>query len=143
MFDLLSSNPMIQMMDQAMTLASRRMTLIAGNLANIDTPNYQTKDFSFEAAFKAATAAMGGQNSPGSRSLPSYFPGSASPSAQDPDAPAGDSASPAYERNDLNDVSLDQQNMLMAKTLNLYQMSSEFAQTELRRVLGAIRDGAK
>jgi flagellar basal-body rod protein FlgB len=152
MFDLLSSNPMIQMMDQAMTLASRRMTLIAGNLANIDTPNYQTRDFSFESAFKAATAAMtgtggtsgtGGQNSPGFQSLPSYFPGKAATPAQDPDAPAGDSASPTYERNDLNDVSLDQQNMLMAKTLNIYQMSSEFAQAELRRVLGAIRDGAK
>ena len=138
MFDLVSSNPMLQMMDQSMTLASRRMTLIAGNLANIDTPNYQARDFSFEDAFKGAMARMDRQFSPSHPAMPSYFPsqaGAASATAANPDA--------AYERNDLNDVNLDQQTMLMAKTLNTYQMSSNFAQAELRRLLGAIRDGAK
>jgi hypothetical protein len=33
--------------------------------------------------------------------------------------------------------------MLLAKTQNIYQLASNFAQAELRRVLGAIRDGAK
>jgi len=137
MFDLVSSNPMIQMMDKSMTLASRRMTLIAGNLANIDTPNYQARDFSFEDAFKEAVASASGQNSPGFHSLPSYFPATSSI------ASGSSSSSPAFERNDLNDVSLDHQTMLMAKTMNIYQLSSSFAQLELRRTLGAIRDGAK
>jgi flagellar basal-body rod protein FlgB len=140
MFDLVSDNYMLQMMDRSMTLATRRMTLIAGNLANIDTPNYRAQDFSFEDAFKQSMAEMDRQFSPTTTpASPSYFPASASPAA-----PAADSSSsPAYERNDLNDVTLDQQTMLLAKTQNIYQLSSNFAQLELRRVLGAIRDGAK
>lgn len=137
MFDLVSNNRMLQMMDQSMTLASRRMTLIAGNLANIDTPNFQARDFSFEDAFKGAMARMDGQFSPSRPPMPSYFPDAPGPASAAAGAQAG------YERNDLNDVNLDQQTMLMAKTLNTYQMSSNFAQAELRRLLGAIRDGAK
>ena len=138
MFDLVSSNPMLQMMDRSMSLATRRMTLIAGNVANIDTPGYQAQDFSFEDAFKKEMDAMDGQFSPGSGSLPSYFPPSPAPVS-----PGSTAATPAFERNDLNDVNLDQQTMLLAKTQNIYQLSSNFAQLELRRVLGAIRDGAK
>jgi flagellar basal-body rod protein FlgB len=139
MFDLVSNNYMLQMMDRSMTLATRRMTLIAGNLANIDTPNYQTKDFSFEKAFNQSMAEMDRQFSPSATpATPSYFASSAAPLPIN-----DDSTQSSYERNDLNDVNLDQQTMLLAKTQNLYQLSSGFAQVELRRVLGAIRDGAK
>ncbi len=138
MFDLVSSNPMLQMMDRSMSLATRRMTLIAGNLANIDTPGYQAQDLSFEDAFKKEMEAMDRQLSPGAGSLPSYFPPSRPASS-----PGSTATDPAFERNDLNDVNLDQQTMLLAKTQNIYQLSSNFAQLELRRVLGAIRDGAK
>jgi len=137
MFDLVSGNYMIQMMDRSMTLATRRMTLIAGNIANIDTPNFRAQDFSFEDAFNKEMAAMDRQFSPGSGDLPSAF--AAQPSGRG----AGSSSSPAFERNDLNDVNLDQQTMLLSKTQALYQLSSSFAQVELRKVMGAIRDGAK
>jgi flagellar basal-body rod protein FlgB len=141
MFDLVSGNYMIQMADRGMTLASRRMSLIAGNLANIDTPNYRTQDFSFEEAFKQQMDALDRQFSPnaGSPSVPSHFPNAA---ARETPAPAT-SPSVNYERNDLNDVNLDQQTMLLARTQEMYQLSSNLAQVELRKVLGAIRDGAK
>ena len=74
MFDLVSGNYMLQMMDRSMTLASRRMTLIAGNIANIDTPNYRTKDFSFESAFNQEMATLDRQFSPSQPATPSYFP---------------------------------------------------------------------
>jgi len=135
MFDLVSSNYMIQMMDKSMTVATRRMTLIAGNIANIDTPNYQAQDLSFEDAFKQEMAAMDRQFSP-SQAMPSAFS-----SVAGQVSPTGSGA--AFERNDLNDVSLDQQTMLLSKTQETYQLSSNFAQAELRKVLGAIRDGAK
>jgi flagellar basal-body rod protein FlgB len=136
MFDLVSNNYMIQMMDKGMTLATRRMTLIAGNIANIDTPNYQAQDLSFEDAFKQEMAAMDRQFSPGVTSMPSTFSSVASQVSS-----TGTGA--AFERNDLNDVSLDQQTMLLSKAQETYQLSSSFAQAELRKVLGAIRDGAK
>ena len=140
MFDLVSNDYMLQMMDRSMTLATQRMTVIASNLANIDTPNYRTQDFSFEDAFKQEVASLDRQFSPASRSTggSSYF----TPSRPAAPVPT-DSTSTVSERNDLNDVSLDQQTMALAKTQNLYQLSSNFAQAELRRVLGAIRDGAK
>lgn len=141
MFDLVSSNPMLQMMDRSMSLATRRMTLIAGNLANIDTPGYRARDFSFEEAFKAEMANLDRQMSPSpgsSPSLPTYFPDRTSKLTAGSTATAS-----AYERNDLNDVSLDQQTMNLAKAQNTYVLSSNFAQAELRRLLGAIRDGAK
>jgi flagellar basal-body rod protein FlgB len=141
MFDLVSGNYMIQMADRGMTLASRRMSLIAGNLANIDTPNYRAQDFSFEDAFKQQMDALDRQFSPtpDPLKLPSHFPNASARVTPTP------SSSPDvnYERNDLNDVNLDQQTMLLARTQEMYQLSSNFAQLELRKVLGAIRDGAK
>jgi flagellar basal-body rod protein FlgB len=139
MFDLVSSNPMIQMMDRAMSLATQRMTLVASNLANIDTPGYRTQDFSFEDAFKEQMAALDRQMSPsGTNQLPSRFADATTAAP----VPTTNDDQP-FERNDLNDVNLDQQTMLLAKTQNLYQLSSNFAQVELRRVLGAIRDAEK
>ena len=54
MFDLVSANTMIQSMDRSMGLATQRMSLIAANLANIDTPGYRTQDFNFNVALKNA-----------------------------------------------------------------------------------------
>lgn len=143
MFDLVSQNPMIQMADRSMTLATRRMALIAGNLANIDTPGYRTKDFNFEDAFKTEMAKLDRQLSPGTLgSAPSSFTyfqdqgGAAPPEITDP-------LDITSERNDLNDVHLDRETMNLSKTQETYQLSSNFAQTELRLVLGAIRDAAK
>lgn len=139
MFDLVSQNKMIQMMDRSMTLSSRRMSLVASNLANIDTPNYRTRDFSFQEAFKQEVEALDRQFSPGGHDLPSHFPSGAAASAPRVTNPIDQK----YERNDLNDVNLDRETMNLAKTQATYQLSSSIAQSELRRLLGAIRDGAK
>ena len=89
MFDLTSGNAMIQTMDLSMSLASRRQTLIASNLANLDTPGYRTRDFSFEGAMKSALA---GQISPTSlvTTNPMHMQGSTSgslPPTTDPLSP--------------------------------------------------------
>jgi flagellar basal-body rod protein FlgB len=141
MFDLVSNNYMLQMTDRSMTLAARRMSLIASNLANIDTPDYRTQDFSFEDAFQGEMAKLDRQFSPGSSpSSFQYFQdggsGASAPQVSNP-------LDITYERNDGNDVHLDRETMNLAKTQEMYQLSSNFAQNELRTVLGAIRDAAK
>ncbi len=138
MFDLVSGNPMIQLMDRSMTLASRRQTLIASNLANIDTPGYRTRDFDFEGALKAALAEEDRQQSPTSlaRTNPMHLQGSSS--AEFP--PTTDPVRPDSERNDGNDVSLDRENMLMARTQMAYQNASNFMQVELRKMYFLIRE---
>jgi len=139
MFDLISSNPMIQAMDRSMTLATRRTELIASNLANIDTPGYRTQDFDFNEALKTELARMDSQQTSLVRTHPQHMastPGSSLPPTVDP-------VGPAYERNDGNDVSLDRESMLLARTQQNYQLSSNFVQTELRKITSMIREGSR
>jgi flagellar basal-body rod protein FlgB len=42
---------------QALVLRSERQRLIAGNIANADTPGYKARDFDFAATLRAASAA--------------------------------------------------------------------------------------
>lgn len=137
MFDLISGNGMIQTMDRSLTLASRRQTLIASNLANLDTPGYRTRDFSFEGAMKAA---MSGHLSPTNLATthPLHLQGSTSPSLP----PTTDALQPTAERNDGNDVSLDRENMLLARTQQTYQNASTFMQVELRKLYSLIREAS-
>jgi flagellar basal-body rod protein FlgB len=136
MFDLVSKNPMLQLSDRTMTLASRRMSLIASNLSNIDTPGYHTKDFNFEEAFKTEMAKLDRQFSP--------TQGAPGRPAEPVSAPeVSDPVEINYERNDGNDVKLDRETANLAKTMATYTLASNLAQNELRTVLGAIRDAAK
>jgi flagellar basal-body rod protein FlgB len=136
MFDLLSSNPMIQSMDQSMTLATRRMGLIASNMANIDTPGYRTQDFDFQGALKNELGKLDGNQLPMARTNPMHFPVTSTESLP----PPTDQVQPNFERNDGNDVSLDRESRLLAQTQMNYQLSSNFAQLELRKIYGMIRD---
>ena len=138
MFDLISGNGMIQTMDRGLSLASQRQTLIASNLANLDTPGYRTRDFSFEGAMKSA---LSRQISPNSMKTthPMHLQGSTSDSLP----PTTDALQPNAERNDGNDVSLDRENMLLTRTQTTYQTASTFMQVELRKLYSLIREGSK
>lgn len=137
MFDLISGNSMIQTMDRGLTLASKRQTLIASNLANLDTPGYRTRDFSFEGAMKSA---LDGQSSP--NSLKTTHPMHLQGSGSDVLPPTTDPLRPNAERNDGNDVSLDRENMLLTRTQTTYQSASTFMQVELRKLYSLIREAS-
>ena len=135
MFDITKGNQLVQAMDTSLTLASRRQALIASNLANLDTPGYRTRDFSFEEAMKTALA---GQISPTrlNPTHPMHLQGSTSlalPSSTD-------ALRPNAERNDGNDVSLDRENMLLTRTQTHYQAASSILQVELRKLHSLIRE---
>jgi flagellar basal-body rod protein FlgB len=137
MFDITSGNRMIQTMDQGLTLASKRQAFIASNLANLDTPGYRTKDFSFEGALKLA---IDGQKSPTNLTATHrmHLQGSTSSSL-----PAStDALKPNAERNDGNDVNLDRENMLLSRTQGAYQNASTFMQVELRKLYLLIREAS-
>ena len=135
MFDITAGNGMIQSMDRGLTLASQRQTLIASNLANLDTPGYRTRDFSFEEAMKSA---LSGQLSPSTLATtnPMHLQGTTSGSLP----PSTDALKPSAERNDGNDVSLDRENMLPTRTQTNYTAASTFMQVELRKLYSLIRD---
>lgn len=136
MFNLVSSNPLIQAMDQSMTLATRRMSLIASNMANIDTPGYHTKDFNFEQTLKNELANLSGNQLPMARTDPNHLSGQAGSGLPF----SVDESSPSYERNDGNDVNLDQESLKLARTQSAYVLSSSFAQVELKKIRTAITD---
>ena len=135
MFDLTSGNRMIQTMDTSLTLASKRQAFIASNLANLDTPGYRTKDFSFEDAMKAAVP---GHNSPTPLRTTHALHLQGTPSSSLP--PSTDALLPQAERNDGNDVSLDRENILLSRTQSSYQAASTFMQVELRKLYATIRE---
>ena len=137
MFDLISSDGMIQAMDKSMSLATRRLGFIASNMANIDTPGYHTRDFSFEGALKNELNQLDGKNMPMALTHPMHLAPSTSLSLP----PSTDPISPQYERNDGNDVSLDRESILLARTQQTYQISASITQAGLRRIFQAIRDG--
>ena len=138
MFDLTNGNMMVQAMDRALSLASQRQTLIASNLANLDTPGYRTRDFSFEGAVKSALAEQASTNALTATHV-MHFQGSSGDSLP----PPADALQPRAERNDGNDVSLDRENMLLARTQGTYQMASTFMQVELRMLYMIVREGSK
>lgn len=137
MFDLVSANSMIQTMDRSMSLATQRMGLIAGNLANIDTPGYRTQDFNFTAALKTELARLDGNQMPIAQTHPRHFSLQSSTGLP----PSAEPTRPNWERNDGNDVSLDRENAALARTQQAYQLSASFAQQELRKIYLLIRDG--
>lgn len=49
---------------QALGLRARRQEILAGNIANADTPNYKARDFDFSSALKEAVAGRGGGSLP-------------------------------------------------------------------------------
>jgi flagellar basal-body rod protein FlgB len=49
---------------QALSLRAHRQQILAGNIANADTPNYKARDFDFSSALKEAVAGRTSGNLP-------------------------------------------------------------------------------
>jgi flagellar basal-body rod protein FlgB len=56
-------NDALDFQSQALVLRAERQRVIAGNIANADTPGFKARDFDFASNLRAATAAAGGGNS--------------------------------------------------------------------------------
>lgn len=55
MFERLTGS--LEFQTQALVLRAQRQQILAGNIANADTPGYASRDFDFKAALRQATAA--------------------------------------------------------------------------------------
>ena len=51
----------LEFQSRALALRAERQKVLAGNIANADTPNFKARDIDFSAALQQATAGMGGQ----------------------------------------------------------------------------------
>jgi flagellar basal-body rod protein FlgB len=102
--------------EQYMNLVSARQKLVASNIANIDTPGYQTKDVDFQ------------------NELESQMTGS---------KPNVIEVSGLRNKNDGNNVDMDREARLLAENALHFSIASQLAHSEITAIRTAIVEGGK
>ena len=126
----ISDDAVMAALGRQLTVAIARQVVAAGNLANIDTPGYRSRDISFDDMLAGEI-----------QKLPLARPGGTSVAAAATEAPETTEVAGLQSRRDGNNVQLDRE------LLNMTQASADFAaaQTVLaakfRLVRYAINEG--
>lgn len=110
----------IKVLGRFLDITGARHTLIASNLANIDTPGYRTLDIHFEDEMKRTLSGLDQEDI-------------APPQAYD--VPG------LIERPDGNNVSLDRESILLAQTQLQFRMGVELLREEFQHLQSAIKEG--
>lgn len=114
----ISTGPM-PWLERYLDLAAYRHGVIAGNLANIDTPDYAARDIDFQRELDAALRqASPAQGPPVVRNVPDLV-----------------------ARPDGNNVSLERETALLAQTQIQFQIGTQLLRAQFRRLQTAIREG--
>lgn len=116
---------------RALDVRVRRQQLLAGNIANADTPNYKARDIDFQAAMQGAQHTLAMQVTD-----PRHIP-MAEKSGQ---------AAPLYRTDtpvglDGNDVSLDKEQAAFAENALGYQAQLNFMGAKIKHLLETIKGG--
>lgn len=114
---------------QALSLRAERQRVIAGNIANADTPGYQARDFDFAAALRAATGSAGtgdaiARNVMGSGNRPD---------------PVLRYAVPSQTNLDSNSVDMDRERAAFADNAVKYESTLRFINGSVRTMLDAMK----
>ena len=102
--------------ERYMNLVSERQKLVASNIANADTPGYQTKDIDFESE------------------LQSMLPGQ---------KPNVIEVSGLKSKNDGNNVDMDREARLLAENALRFSVASNLAHSEISTIRTAIEEAGK
>jgi flagellar basal-body rod protein FlgB len=120
----------------ALSLHAERAKVLASNIANADTPNYQAKDFDFSQALALATARTGspGNATTPARTHPAHLasPGSAEPT------PALQYRQPLQSALDGNTVDLDAERAAFSENSVRYEATLRFLNSQIKTMLTAI-----
>ena len=114
-------SPLLQILQGYLKVVTDRQQLIATNMANVDTPGYQTKDIDFQSAMRQV---MDGDTA-GSLQEASLRRGKDLP-----------------ERPDGNNVNIDRESMTMSETQLQYQMGVQLIKVQFHDLLTAIKEGS-
>ena len=115
----LIDTPNVPFLERFLDLATYRQTLVASNLANIDTPGYQTRDVAFQGELAYA-------------SLSDF---------QQPLRPFARAVQGLIVRPDGNNVSLDRETMALAQVQLQYHAGVELLRNEIHTLQSAISEG--
>jgi flagellar basal-body rod protein FlgB len=106
-------DPIAGRIEHYMDLLSARQKLVASNVANIDTPGYQTRDIDFQFEFQSLM--QGGQ-----------------PNVIEPKG--------LVTKNDGNNVALDREARLLAENAIRFNFASNLMRSQLRMLRSAIEE---
>ena len=118
---------------QALTLRSERQRLIAGNIANADTPGYVARDFDFATVLRQATGAVSG-----TLPLAASKPGHLAPGTAGPGRPDLLYATASQTSLDRNTVDMDRERATFADNALRYEATLRFINGQAKTLLGAI-----
>jgi flagellar basal-body rod protein FlgB len=112
------SSSMLNVLENYIHVTSTRHSLVVNNMANIDTPGYQTRDIDFRSEL---TSALQGTNPLGT--------------------PLVRSVQGLLERPDGNNVSLDREGLALSETQLQFRIGVQLIRTEFHRIMSAINEG--
>ena len=120
--------PLMSMLESYLKLSANREKAISANMANIDTPGYRTRDINLESEFNKVMR------------------GALRPSEDGAEAvqlsPVFHQVQGMMERPDGNNVSLDHEGLMLAKTQLQYQLAIQLIQNHFHQTLSAINGGS-
>lgn len=110
-------NPIAGRLEHYMDLLSARQRLVAGNIANADTPGYKTRDLDFHFEFMSAARSAA--------SAPPHIVEVAG----------------LRVKQDGNNVSVDREARLLAENAIRFTLASNLLRADIRQVRSAIQEG--
>jgi flagellar basal-body rod protein FlgB len=122
------ATPMAEALNRYLDLSSLELKATAQNMANIDTPGYQTTGFDFASEMSRSLDSLSRQG------------GSEAGSAPEPQLSR---VGGLLARPDGNDVSMDREGLKMAEAQLQFRTGAELLKHEFSRVLDAIHEDQK
>lgn len=121
---------------QALLLRSERSRVLAGNMANADTPHFQARDFDFRQALAGATGAGGSMavQAPPVRTHAGHL----APQGIGPHSPKMLYRAPTQNALDANTVDMDVERANFAENSLRYEASLRFLNGQIRALLTSI-----
>jgi flagellar basal-body rod protein FlgB len=105
-------DPVATQLERYMDLLSARQRLVTSNIANVDTPGYQTQDIDFVDELRRASG-----------------------------PPEVLEAGGLVTKNDGNNVSLDRESRLLSENALRFQAASSLLRAQIQQVRSAIKEG--
>jgi len=107
--------PVAGELERYMDLLSARQKLVTSNIANMDTPGYQTVDFDFQSEFQNALGGLAAPHAEAVQGLPT--------------------------KNDGNNVSLDRESRLLSENALRFQAAAGMLRSQIQIMRSAIKEG--
>ncbi|MEO8410497.1 MAG: flagellar basal body rod protein FlgB [Propionivibrio sp.] len=119
---------------QALGLRAQRQQVLAGNIANADTPNYKARDFDFASALREAVAGRAGGGLPLAVTAPGHLAGTAQSGAA-----RLMYRTPGQDAVDGNTVDMDRERAEFSENAMQYQAGLTFITHQLKMVMSAVQ----